>query len=160
MFWLVRFGRGILAFNPAQASGQLSFVVIAFEGIQSRIQMGYWLCAENDIEDLTVNSWRWGATVPLIQESNILEPDVEIFGDRMVFAKMDSCLKLADWFENNFLKDLDEGSRIGLDGKTTSEPDDGTFHRDDLAKNYSADRDWLLQFVQFLRECGGFNTLG
>ena len=122
--------------------------------------MSYWLIAENDIEDLNVNVWRWGATMPLIQQSNILEPDVEIFGDRMVFAKMDSCIKLAKWLERNVLTDLREGSRIKQTGAITSEPDDGTFHCDDLAENYSVEREWLLEFVSFLRECGGFYTLG
>src|SRR5262245_4999292 len=122
--------------------------------------MSYWLCAENDIEDLNVNVWRWGATMGLIQQSSILESGVEIFGERMVFAKNDSCLELADWFEANVLSTLEDGSRRKMDGTVTSEPDDGTFHRDDLAENYSVDREWLLNFVRFLRECGGFNTLG
>jgi len=98
--------------------------------------------------------------MPLIQQSNILEPNVEIFGDRMVIANMDSCIKLADWLERNVLTVLTEGSRIKQTGAITSEPDDGTFHRDDLAENYSVDREWLLEFVKFLRGCGGFSTLG
>jgi hypothetical protein len=122
--------------------------------------MGYWLLAENDIDDLRVNSWCWGATVPLIQRSNILEPGVEIFGDRMVFAQPDSCLELADWLEKNVLADLVHGSRIKLNGEVTTEPDDNVIHRDDLDENYSVDREWLLRFVSFLRKCGGFNTLG
>jgi len=122
--------------------------------------VSYWLIAENEIEDLNVNVWRWGATMPLIQQSNILEPDVEIIGDRMVIAKMDSCIKLANWLERDILTQLSDGTRIKQTGEITSEPDDGTFHRDNLAENYSVDREWLRQFVFFLRECGGFYTLG
>lgn len=122
--------------------------------------MSYWVCAENNDQDLNVNVWRWGATMTLIQQSNILEPGVEIFGERMVFAKEDSCINLANWLESHILPGLRHGSRIKLDGTVTSEPDDGTFHRDDLADNYSVDREWLLEFLLFLRNCGGFHTLG
>ena len=123
--------------------------------------MSYWLCADaDDIEDLNVDSWRWGATIALIQQSDILEAGVEIFGDRMVFAKIDSCTKLANWFERHVLANLAHGSRIKLDGTITTEQDDGTFHPGDLAENYGVDREWLLDFVSFLRQCGGFSTLG
>ena len=122
--------------------------------------MSYWLRAENDIEDVNVNSWRWGATMALIQQSNILEPETEIFGDRMVFANKDSCIKLANWLEKYVVLNLAQGSRMKLDGKITSETDDGTFHRDNLGENYCVEREWLVEFVLFLRECGGFSTLG
>jgi hypothetical protein len=122
--------------------------------------VSYWLCADSDIEDLNVNSWPWGATMALIQQSNILKAGVEIYGDRMVFARMDSCARLADWFEGQVLSNLERGSRIMSDGTITTDPDDGTFHREAIADNYSVDREWLLDFVSFLRQCGGFSTLG
>ena len=122
--------------------------------------MGYWLCAESETEDIKVNSWCWGATVTLIKQSNILEPNVEIIGERMVFAKAASCVKLADWLEQNVLAKISDDSRIKMDGEITTEPDDGTFHRADLAENYSVSKEWLLGFVAFLRSCGGFNTVG
>lgn len=123
--------------------------------------MGYWLCAENDIEDLKVNSWCWGATVALIQQSDILEPDVELIGDRMVFAESESCAKLAHWLESDVLPELPNGSRVKLDGSVATIPEyDGTIHREDLAENYSVTKDWLIEFTSFLRTCGGFSTLG
>ncbi|MEX2213185.1 MAG: hypothetical protein WD768_03590 [Phycisphaeraceae bacterium] len=122
--------------------------------------MSYWLLAEGDVDDLRVNSWRWGATVPLIQKSGVLEPGVEIFGQRVVVVRQESCQKLADWLEENVLADLPQGARIKLDGEVTSEPDDHVFHRENLDQNYSVDREWLLEFVSFLRVSGGFNTMG
>jgi hypothetical protein len=122
--------------------------------------MSYWLCADNDVEDLKVNSWRWGTTMMLIQQSNLLEAGVEIFGDRIVISSAESCAKLADWFESHILPGMEQGSRVKLDGSITSEPDDGTIHHDDLAETYSVDHEWLLEFVPFLRGCGGFRTIG
>ena len=123
--------------------------------------MGYWLCATNDIEDIKVNVWYWGATVPLIHQSEIFEFGTEVFrGSVMVVAKRDGCVLLADWLEKNVLDSLPVGSRIMMSGEVTTEPNDGTFHREDTAKNYSVDREWLLKFVTFLKECGGFYTLG
>ncbi len=138
----------------------MNAVVRLKDAFATEHRVSYWLIAENDIDDLNVNVGRWGATMPLIQQSNILEPEVEIFGERTVDARMETCIKLADWLELNILTKLDVDSRIKQTGKITCEPDDGTFYRDDLSENYSVDRDWLLQFVAFLRECGGFYTLG
>ena len=135
-------------------------VVRLKDALATEHRVSYWLIAENDIDDLNVNVWRWGATMPLIQQSNILEPEVEIFGERTVDARMETCIKLADWLELNILTKLEVGSRIKQTGEITCKPDDGTFYRDDLSENYSVDREWLLQFVAFLRECGGFYTLG
>jgi hypothetical protein len=122
--------------------------------------MGYWLLPNNEVEDLEANAWQWGATMQLIVRSNFLEQGVEIFGDRMVFARPESCVKLADWLEENVVCDLQPDSRVTMSGEVVLEPDDGTFHRDDLADNYSVDRKWLFRFISFLRGCGGFNTLG
>ncbi|MFO0979013.1 MAG: hypothetical protein U0996_21570, partial [Planctomycetaceae bacterium] len=144
----------------SRRAGPLSLGVRLSDSLATGHRVSYWLIAENDIEDLYVNVWRWGATMPLIHQSNILEPDVEVFGEQMVIAKMDSCIKLADWLELNILTNLPDGSRIKQSGMMTNEPDDGTFHRDDLAENYSVDQEWLLEFISFLRECGGFYTLG
>jgi len=78
----------------------------------------------------------------------------------MVFAAQNGCLQLADWIELDVLAELPHGARIMKDGATTLDIDGGTFYRDDLTLNYSVDCDWLLEFVVFLRACGGFETLG
>ena len=39
-----------------------------------------------------------------------------------------------------------------------AEPDTGEFHRDDLARNYSATYAWLGRFRDFCRSSGGFTV--
>ena len=124
--------------------------------------MGYWLIANNDVDDLKVNSWHWGAIVPVVKESNTLESGVEVFdeSERFISAGASGCLRLADWLEDHLLTAMPAGTRLKLDGTITAEPDDGEFHREDLSENYSVSRSWLLEFVTFLKCCGGFHTLG
>lgn len=145
---------------PINRSCPLNPDVRPFGLCSTERHVSYWLIAENDIEDLNVNVWRWGATMTLIQQSSILEPEIEIFSERMIIAKAESCIKLADWLELNILANLPDASRIKQSGTIANEPDDGTFYRDDLSENYSIDREWLLQFITFLRKCAGFYTLG
>lgn len=101
-----------------------------------------------------------GAVMPLILQSEIFKPGVELFGDRMVFANAESCILLAQWLQSFILPNLASEDRIKLDGSITKNPDGGTFHRADLAENYSVDREWLIEFISFLQRCGGFNTMG
>ena len=124
--------------------------------------MSYYLHPNNrQIEAIKVSSWSWSTTVELIRRSGILLVDSEIFEDSSYLEVPEPKAPLiADWIEQNILADVPTGSRVKLDGSLTSEPDDGTFHRDNLEENYSADTTWLVEFVNFLRKCEGFYSLG
>jgi hypothetical protein len=50
---------------------------------------------------------------------------------------------------------LGEGERLLADGTVTDVPDDGTFYRDDLTKNYSVRRETLVRIIDFLRSATG-----
>ncbi len=50
------------------------------------------------------------------------------------------------------LHKLRPGQRMLMDFSVTNEPDDGTFYRDDLEKNYSLHYNVLVSILDFLHE--------
>jgi len=67
---------------------------------------------------------------------------------------------LAAFLEEQVLPHLHAGERMLLDGSTTDIPDDGTLYDgEDVALNYSLDREVLLTVIRFLREASGPVTI-
>ncbi|HEY7153514.1 MAG TPA: hypothetical protein VH575_06115, partial [Gemmataceae bacterium] len=58
------------------------------------------------------------------------------------------------------LPTLADDERLLLDGRRTTEPDDGTFYRDpaEQHRNYSTNRRMLEEFVKCCETCGGFRV--
>jgi hypothetical protein len=58
------------------------------------------------------------------------------------------------------LPTLDDDERLLLDGRRTTEPDDGTFYREpaEQHRNYSTDRRVLAEFANCCETCGGFRV--
>jgi len=61
-------------------------------------------------------------------------------------------------FLTGHLASLQPHQRVLLDGSVTDEPDDHRFHSDDLGRNYSATRSWLVQLRDFCLVSGGFDV--
>ncbi len=112
----------------------------------------------DEANSLDVNAWNWRPTLALLERFAVL-PEDEL--ERMGFnggggeATVDQARVIAGKLEE-LLEGLRKDERVRLDLSVTDEPDDGTFYRDDLTKNYSATREWLEQFAGFCRTCNGF----
>ncbi len=62
----------------------------------------------------------------------------------------DQVRKLHDFLSEVIRPTIPLGQRMTFDFSITSEPDDSTFYRDDLGKNYSLHHDVLVNIINFL----------
>jgi hypothetical protein len=52
---------------------------------------------------------------------------------------------------------MKDGARVTMTLDITEEPDDGTFWKgDQVLRNYSARKEWLLEFCDYCRKTEGF----
>jgi hypothetical protein len=113
------------------------------------------LLTDSQGESLKVNAWNWGvlhftvtcSKVPLFEEETV---------DALRYGGIDLSENHVKVL-HNFLKQvvlplLKPGERLLDDLSVTSELDDGTFHRDDLSKNYSLHYEVLVQIIEFLAD--------
>ncbi len=110
---------------------------------------------------LLVNFWNWRPTVELVRAANIVDARrLEGLHQGMSATRISrqEARSIARYLRERVLPDLPPESRVLLDGTVTTEPDDGTFYRDnaDSHLNYSATRSWLEEFAEFCESCGGF----
>ena len=110
----------------------------------------------------SVNFWHWRALVEAVRRLNVL-PDARVDGLHDPFCgnglTQEEAARVADALETQLLPTLGDDQRVLLDGNLTSEPDDSTLHRgEDAHRNYSTNREVLFTFIQFLRECRGFEV--
>lgn len=115
--------------------------------------------AVDESKDLVTNAWNWGPTVVLIRQMGILDAvrSETIRYNQGTEVSADEARKIGV-FIGDVLSELEPGQRVTLDLDITDESDDGTFHRDDLAKNYSATYDWLKRFSEFCLASNGFKV--
>jgi hypothetical protein len=85
---------------------------------------------------------------------------VELFSDEKLLFMLrhggaelshEQVVDLYTFLEDEVLPRLQPGQRMFFDLSITDEPDDGTFFRDDLDKNYSLQYEVLLSVIDFLR---------
>jgi hypothetical protein len=105
---------------------------------------------------LKVNAWNWGvlhfavecARPPLFHDEDFM------VALRHGGAELDAAqvAALRDFLADVVLPRLAPGERLQHDLSTTSAPDDGTLHRDDLRKNYSLRHDVLVAIIDFLKQ--------
>ena len=107
--------------------------------------------------DLKVSAWTWGPIHDLVAAAGILPAGLWNMTRYNCSAELDQqqAATLADFLESRVLVRLGDGERLLADGTVTDVPDDGTFHRDDLAKNYSVHREMLVRIIDFLRAANG-----
>jgi hypothetical protein len=111
---------------------------------------------------LIVNWWNWRPIVELIRVSGLVDRErlelMEFSGGGPKITEEES-QKLAQFFEENVLSKIIPGERMLNNFSITSEPDDGTFYRDNQSLNYSVTYEWLNKLTGFLKECKGFTVI-
>src|SRR5262245_50186242 len=108
---------------------------------------------------LRANWWRWRTTAELIRRLEYFSDDrFDLLSDGLGELTVDEARLAADHLKTHVLARLSQGERIRLDGVITDIPDDGTFYRkpEEQHLNYSVDREWLADFVEFCNHCHGF----
>jgi hypothetical protein len=107
--------------------------------------------------DLKVSAWAWGPIHDLVASAGIFPPDLWEMTRYNTSAELDQqqAATLADFLESQVLVRLSNDERLLADGTVTDVADDGTFYRDDLAKNYSVRRETLVRIIDFLRAANG-----
>src|SRR5262245_32727838 len=112
-------------------------------------------------EDLWVNKWNWHPTIELLVRAGVFsceraEPLHFNAGGDVTAAEAVQIAK----FPSLYLLSMSPGERLLNDGTKTSEPDTGGMYRGpDWDKNYSATFEWLEQFRDFCKTCGGLRVL-
>jgi hypothetical protein len=107
--------------------------------------------------DLKVSAWTWGPIHDVVASAGILPADRWEMTRYNCSTELDEqqAATLADFLESSVLARLGAGERLLADGTVTDLPDDGTFHRDDLSRNYSVRREMLVRIIDFLRAAKG-----
>src|SRR5262245_55489389 len=109
-----------------------------------------------------VNFWHWRAIVEAVRSLQVL-PDAQVdalHGQFIGELSQDEARAVAVAIQERLLPTLADDERLLLDGRRTTEPDDGTFHRDpaEQHRNYSTDRRVLEEFARCCESCGGFRV--
>ncbi len=112
----------------------------------------------SDVQDrsLDVNAWNWGvlhfavscAKPPLFAGSDVLAR-LRSGGAKL---SADQVELLYHYLKEVVLPRIEPGHRMLHDLSVTDEPDDGTFYRDELERNYSLHHDVLVSVIDFLRD--------
>lgn len=110
-----------------------------------------------------VNFWHYRAIVEAIRSLGVLPDEKvdalhELWQDNGLTAE--ECRLVAVAIRHRLLPTLGEDERLLLDGRRTTEPDDGTFHRDpaEQHENYSTNAGALEKFAKCCETCNGFSV--
>lgn len=108
-----------------------------------------------------VNFWHYRAIVEAIRLLDVL-PDATVDALHESWQNTglteDEARLVASAIRTRLLPTLRDDERLLLDGRRTTEPDDGTFHRDptEQHRNYSTNRRVLERFAECCATCNGF----
>jgi len=115
----------------------------------------------NDIV-FDVNFWHWRAIVEAVRTLNVLpEQTVERLHEPWTGElTQEEARAVGEAIRARVLPTLNDSERLLLDGSRTTEPDDGTFHREphEQHMNYSTDRRVLAEFAKCCETCHGFRV--
>jgi hypothetical protein len=117
---------------------------------------------ESDAAIFDINFWHWRAIVEAVRALDVIPEDrVDLLHDPFVgdLTQVEARLVGAA-IRERLLPTLRDGERLLLNGQRTSEPDDGTLHRDpaEQHKNYSTNREVLDEFARCCETCAGFRV--
>ena len=106
-------------------------------------------------ESLQINAWNWGvlhfavacAKPPLFDDEEFLE----LLRHGGATLTQNQAADMCKYLQQVVLPRMSAGQRMMFDFSVTSEPDDGTFYRDDLSKNYSLRYQVLKSVIAFLQ---------
>ena len=111
-------------------------------------------------DDIQVNGWNWRPTVNLFSNAlGLDEEGVERLQTNGIGASVsaEQALKIAE-FLDSYVQNLPPVSRVRLDGSVTDEPK--SYAIDFVGtSNYSASYEWLVNFRDFCKTCGGFEVV-
>ena len=109
-----------------------------------------------------VNFWHWRAIVEAVRSLSVLsESRVDALHEQFVGELTeDEAKAIGTAIRERILPTLRDDERLLLDGRRTTEPDDGTFYRNpaERHKNYSTNRRVLEEFARCCETCGGFRV--
>lgn len=109
-----------------------------------------------------VNFWHWRAVVEAVRSLGVLpEERVDALHTQFVGElTAEEAQTVAAAVRERLLPNLREDERLLLDGRRTTEPDDGVMHYDPAEQhmNYSTDRRVLGEFAKCCESCGGFRV--
>ena len=108
-----------------------------------------------------VNFWHWRAIVEAIGSLSVLPAErVDQLHQPFIGELENEARAVGVAVRKRLLPTLRDDERLLLDGKRTTTPDDGTFHRDpaEQHKKYSTNRKVLEKFVECCASCGGFRV--
>jgi hypothetical protein len=101
---------------------------------------------------LKVNAWNWGMLHHTVVLAFLYDDDTSarLRNGRAVLTG-EKVVALLAHLEETLLPALQPGERLLYDLSVTGEPDDGTFYRDELEKNYSLHYEVLTAIIEYLR---------
>ncbi|KAB8188447.1 hypothetical protein FH608_044215 [Nonomuraea phyllanthi] len=109
-----------------------------------------WTLETPDGRTLSVNAWNWRPALELLESAGVLDAETaELLGYNILVELGGEDARRIAAFLDSYLSTAPAGGRVLLDGSVTTEPDTFEFHRDDLARNYSATVEWLTRFRDF-----------
>ena len=116
----------------------------------------------NDIV-FDVNFWHYRAIVEAIRSLDVLPTEkVDALHESWQETGLttDEARLVAAAIRSRLLPTLGDDERLLWDGRRTTEPDDGTFHRDpaEQHQNYSTNRRVLEEFARCCETCNGFTV--
>lgn len=106
----------------------------------------------------SANAWHWGAIVAEIQRLKILDENKIENLFNLIGLNKEDCEIVAKALIKDTISSLEDSDRLLLDGSKTKKPDDCKFHRVDLEKNYSTNKQVLLEFINAIKDCNGFKV--
>jgi hypothetical protein len=111
---------------------------------------------DSEGKSLKVNAWNWGVLhytlvcckPKLLEDEQLLE-QLRFGGVELGNVEVK---EIRSYLREVVLPLLKPGERMLYDFTVTDEPDDGTFYREELEKNYSLRYDVLVAVIDFLDE--------
>lgn len=108
---------------------------------------------------LAINVWNWGVLHDIVAKRQLFADAVWAPLRTNAGGTLDAVqvAALAAFLADDVLPYLAPGERLFYDGSVTSEPDTGTFYRDEAAlwRNYSLSHAVLADAIAFLRAAAG-----
>ena len=113
--------------------------------------------------EFRTNRWNWKTALEIIKKYDIIS-ESELrqmnYNATGVRVEKEEAHTIGEKIRTELLPQLEPDKRILGDLTITSEPDDGTFYRDEDEqwKNYSADYGWMKEFSDFCLRSKGFQV--
>ena len=105
--------------------------------------------------------WSWKAALEIIKSFDVISERTlrdMAYNATGVSVSIEDAQVIGEKIREEVLPKIESGKRMFADLSVTETPDDGTIYRDDddQWKNYSVDREWLVEFSDFCLKCKGF----